>query len=855
MDTPTDTPTTPPLRLRPAQEAILAYRSGRMAVSAVPGSGKTFTLSLLAAQLIADGRVDTANSQQVLVVTFLNASVDTFRARIRRRLLEMGLPDTGFDVRTLHSLALEIVRVGSDILSEELTVLDEGQSRQFLDAAVDGWINDNARLWEAFLPDYSGEYSPQMIARWRDITATTAAAFIREAKNERHRPEEIFAAIRAGQTASGEAGEQGSRGENAEPPRPSGEGWGEGDSPPRPSGEGWGEGGPPDVARSPLMYMLAGIYSRYQTALARQGGLDYDDLIWTAADRLEHEPDLAQALRRRWPYVLEDEAQDSVPLQETLLEQLTGPTGNWVRVGDPNQAITSTFTAAHPRFFSRFLDRPDVVARTLPNSGRSAPLIIGAANALLNWTIDNHPVTEVRADAFRRQDILPAPPGDAQPNPPDSEAAARIRVYRHREEDELPAVARLAWEYAQEQPNHTLAILVPTHAVGFAIARHLDGLNADYDNLLRGSGREREVAAALHAVLAVLANPLDTRALQSAHSGLSELRETGPLYQVNPDESEETARFRALLRSVHRPEALLFPREDEEIAAALPTGVANEDDVARLERLADFLRANFDLRTLPIDDLALALADTLFIGAREERSSPAPNPSPLAPSAQEPAELDLAIAYQIAAQLRLWREAQPEWRLPELVAQLQAVATGRRTLNIMRGGELGYEPQPGRISLATQHSSKGLEWDAVFLVGIDGMWIPGTLEAPFLGVHDFLGGDPNAEATAQLRYLMGTQTGADFDSATSDATPTSKVGGSAAGRSDFGLYPNRTATESAHIEVICERLRLLYVGITRARRFLQISRSRATRRPRGDQETEPATVLGVLYRYLQEERG
>ena len=129
-----------------------------------------------------------------------------------------------------------------------------------------------------------------------------------------------------------------------------------------------------------------------------------------------------------------------------LLEQLTGPTGNWVRVGDPNQAITSTFTAAHPRFFSRFIDRPDVADRTLPNSGRSARLIIGAANALLNWTIDNHPVPEVRSDAFRRQDILPAPPGDTQPNPPDSEAEMRIRVYRHREEEELPAVARLAWE-------------------------------------------------------------------------------------------------------------------------------------------------------------------------------------------------------------------------------------------------------------------------------------------------------------------------------------------------------------------------------------------------------------------------
>src|SRR5690606_38183895 len=190
-------------------------------------------------------------------------------------------------------------------------------------------------------------------------------------------------------------------------------------------------------------------------------------------------PDLVESLRARWPFVLEDEAQDSVPLQEVLLDQLTGPEGNWVRVGDPNQAITSTFTAAHPRFFSRFIDRPDVTAKTLPNSGRSAPLIIGAANAMLNWTIDNHPVPEVRRDAFRRQDIMPTPPGDSQPHPPDSEAAMRIRVYRHREDDELPAVAQLAVEYTRQRPDHTIAILVPTHVTGYSIAQHLDALDAN----------------------------------------------------------------------------------------------------------------------------------------------------------------------------------------------------------------------------------------------------------------------------------------------------------------------------------------------------------------------------------------
>ncbi|MCB0161724.1 MAG: UvrD-helicase domain-containing protein, partial [Caldilineaceae bacterium] len=76
----TDEPTFIP---RPAQEAILAYEGGPMGVSAVPGSGKTFTLSLLAARLVeklaARGRLD---DREVLVVTFTNSAVENFRSRI-----------------------------------------------------------------------------------------------------------------------------------------------------------------------------------------------------------------------------------------------------------------------------------------------------------------------------------------------------------------------------------------------------------------------------------------------------------------------------------------------------------------------------------------------------------------------------------------------------------------------------------------------------------------------------------------------------------------------------------------------------------------------------------------------------
>ena len=752
------------LQLRPAQAKILEYENGRLAISAVPGSGKTFTLSLLAAKLIGDGRID-PNQQQILIVTYLNASVDNFKVRIRQRLEAEALPPVGFDVRTLHSLAVEIVRTANSGLGDDSgpVVLDEGQANHFLARAVDGWIEAHPGEWRQFLTDDS----PQTRARWRDVTQKMAKAFIRAAKNERYTPNQILEKMEIGDWRL-ENGD-----DNLQSP----------------------------INQSPLLWMMTGIYGRYQTILDRQGSLDFDDLIWQAVELLDQRDGLAEQLRHRWPYVLEDEAQDSVPLQEALISRLIGEDGNWVRVGDPNQAITSTFTAAHPRFFNAFADRPDVVSLPLPNSGRCAPLILGAANTLLHWVMDKHPVPEVQTSTFRRQNIEPTPPGDAQPNPPDSEAAIRIRVYKHREDEELPQVANLAVRYTQKRPEHTVAILVPTNNLGYQMAEHLDGLDADYDNLLRGGTREREIAAAMHAVLQVLADPLDTKAITAAHASLHAL---GHPVALLPD--EELAQFHTLLRSVHRPEWLLYPHDDEEVAQALPAGVATELQTQVATQFGAFLRELLALRPLPIDDLALALGDELFAWGDVH-------------------EGDLAIAYQIATLLRRWRDAQPDWRLPELVAELGNIVSGRRSLPLSSPTDFGYEPVPGRVTLTTQHSAKGLEWDAVFMIGVDGTWVPSNLDSYFLGVSDILGGDSTAEVVAQLRYLMA---------------------------GDAGIYNGRSATESAHIDIIAERLRLLYVGITRARRYLQLSRSRATRSYNKERDAEPATVMGVLYRFLQE---
>ncbi len=123
-----------------------------------------------------------------------------------------------------------------------------------------------------------------------------------------------------------------------------------------------------------------------------RGAVDFDDLIRLALQALGVDAHYLERLRHQWPFILEDEAQDSSHLQETILELLAGPGGNWVRVGDPNQAIYETFTTASPQYLRDFMGEPDVAARELPNSGRSTQSIIDLANYLIDWTRGEHPV-------------------------------------------------------------------------------------------------------------------------------------------------------------------------------------------------------------------------------------------------------------------------------------------------------------------------------------------------------------------------------------------------------------------------------------------------------------------------------
>jgi DNA helicase-2/ATP-dependent DNA helicase PcrA len=329
---------------RPAQSQILAYTGGKMGISAVPGSGKTHTLSALAAHLIRSGAL--ADEQEVLIVTLVNSAVDNFASRIKE-FLQLPMP-FGYRIRTLHGLAHDIVRekpaaVG---LEDRFSIIDEREAGFICKEAVLAWLAANSGyLVENFLKPDLDEYQLGKIRRegLPDLVASIANAFIRSAKDNRLTPEKLQNLL-------------------SQAPAP-----------------------------LPLAAMGLAIYTDYQRALAYRGAVDFDDLIRLALDLLENDPEYLERLRYRWPYILEDEAQDSSLLQEQILRLLSGENGNWVRVGDPNQAIFETFTTASPQHLLDFIHTEADQYRELPDSGRCQPNCHGKSTHQVGqwWTSRN----------------------------------------------------------------------------------------------------------------------------------------------------------------------------------------------------------------------------------------------------------------------------------------------------------------------------------------------------------------------------------------------------------------------------------------------------------------------------------
>lgn len=726
----------PNARLRASQEQILRYCRGFMGIAAVPGSGKTWTLSQLASKLIL--QTDLAPEQEILIVTFSNSAADNFATRIGDLVRKYGLIEgIGYRVRTLHALASDIIHLRPELagLPENFSIADESVSSEILQDIIRNELSSHPDLFDGLLKN---DFNPQKLEdihskELPDLIQNLANSFISTAKDLSLSPE------------------NGAFQESA-------------------------------FKTDPIFNACLNIYRQYQAKLHDRGAVDFNDLIRLSLQCIRNDEQLRAHLHYRWPYILEDEAQDSSSLQQEILSYIAGPQGNWIRVGDSNQAINVTFTTANPKYLREFLQRNDVIAINLPESGRSAPSIIRLANQLILWSQNEQPRTETR-DALSLPLIQATKEGDPQPNPPDGPQTVELVGRSMSSEEELNFLVQTAKSWLIKNPNDTIAILALGNKRVGEIAEALRKANLPVvDSLMQVAESTRLNAGAIAVVLWALMDPN-----QSGH-----IARAFDVYFRNAKKDENRLPFiqegSNILRKIERPELLLDPALQVNLSGQdSPIASTSPEVIALLEEFRQIWALWQEAAQLPIDQMLLVIGSGLHQEA-----------------------IELATVHKLSLLARHLQENKPEMNVHDLIMELKKLAMNERKFAAYDNDGEAFNPEQhrGEIVVSTVHKAKGLEWDKVFLSSVNN--------------YDYPSGDENDSFISEKWYLLDKR---NLQAEIQEALH-------ALANSAQEIPDPKQVKDESRKEVIRERLRLLYVGITRARKSLTISwnngRSRAS---------------------------
>ncbi|MBQ6520250.1 MAG: ATP-dependent helicase [Anaerolineaceae bacterium] len=739
---------------RPDQQKALEYKGGEMGISAVPGSGKTHTLSALAANLVEkllmSQQGDYDPKKEILIVTFSNSAAENFSRRIYSFLLDRHLPpNLGYRVSTLHALALDII-LGHE--TNELKVVDEANAGILMNDSIRQWIDEDKRKTFDKISNrgmskrtLDGFYATKWEKTLRDIMPNVVSRI----KDCLLSPEELRGRISSVEDEFGRA----------------------------------------------VLEMSCGIYEIYQKKLKNFPGRDFSDMITEACLILKNDPGYLEMLQDRWLYILEDEAQDSSPSQTEILKMLSAKSGNWVRVGDPNQSINGSFTTANPDILRNFIKNVNNVP--LEYSGRSQYYVQNLANGLINYCTKKQ--ESVIGGSLTGPYMKEVPEGGTQKNPERNAARVGFDPAPYDKMSEIKTVCKRAVEYIRCHRQETVAILVSDKYVGSYYAEEIAKSKEDVIEFFNGSKKTQDTAKLISSVLKMLDDPSNYINMDELFGKMFNEERKGEYYlsTVNQRACRETMNTLMMSdNSIFSPVNFIFPDSENEVKQKIKNKNLQSEAYRALFVFRRLVRRWLGVRNLTTEQMIISIGQDLFTNTE-----------------------DLALTSQIAKIMADEQHMKPELDLKDIAISVNNISKTKLYSGI-EASDGSYDPEKckGKIVLINYHKAKGLEWDQVFLTGCNNRNFPsGSAEertacnrTPFVFGNFYL----ESEIQQALKSLIS-------------------------GEQD-GEYVPGEGTALYWDNYVQEKMRLLYVCITRAKKGIYISWNNGD----NDPNIKPAEVIG-----------
>ncbi|MDP9888167.1 ATP-dependent DNA helicase [Pseudarthrobacter enclensis] len=722
----------------PEQSAIISSPLAPRLVIAGAGSGKTATMADRVVWLVANGWV---TPEEVLGVTFTRKAAGELASRIRSKLLglqRLAANDTRHDVFPEGLL-------GSDALEPKVSTYHSFASGIVSDYGLrlgverDVVLLGGAQAWQLaseVVEAYDGEYE-----HFRAAKSTLVKAVIQlagECAEHLQEPEDVEAWLMA-RLAEFEALPY-LADKKKNPPK----------------------------AVADLAGMLrtrasvADMVGRYAAAKRARGALDFGDLVALAAKVAQDVPLAAQMERQRYKVVLLDEFQDTSHAQLVLFSRLFGDGHAVTAVGDPNQSIYGFRGASAGQLFhfvrefpvrtdapgngARWAPAPTSYLTTAWRNGRS---ILAAANvmsqSLGRASADNGP-------AGGRSSTAKVPP--LQPSPYAVEGSVVLGRFAS-DVDEAAALADDVLRYRvtdfELKPDGTaeppaLAVLCRRRAQMEPVRRQFEARGVPYEIVGLGGLLDTPEIVDLVATLRVLADPGRSDALMRLLAGARWRIGPADLMALR-DWSGQLAGSRG--RAAQGSEAGSGDLDTDEADAPVLEG--DLTDGASLVEALDFL---------PREDWTSTNGRTLSAGARSRlarlslelrqlRAYLGDDLTTLLGEVERAMLLDIEVAarpgisiHQARRNLDAFQDAAAGFLRTSQRVDILAFLSWLEAASAEENGLEAPASDVNReaVQLLTVHASKGLEWDVVFVPGMnagafpsdrDSRWSSGAAALPW----------------------------------------------------------------------------------------------------------------------------